>query len=183
MCIHISFLEKNPTYLLGEPGVHRDCECCAPGLIYCRPVPGVGTFKVFSLFAKDICQLALHESCSDRAQRPVRHGSQECPITHQAHCAVLNSLNQNAVPDPCRVVGPQANREDKRNQAKNVGKFPCKSRGCGYHHYNLLAACNKHMTEKHPEELAAQTISLYNKPLRSKQKQRSGCSKLRSICS
>ena len=151
----------------GDSGIHADgCPCCAPGIIYCRPVPSVGFFKVFTLLrSQEICQAASHKSCSDNAQLPVTHNSPtECPIPNRSDRAVLNTMNKDAVPCPQRVVGIQDNRAAHRNKKLPAGKFPCKVLQCSFKHYNTWSTSNKHMKEAHRTELEQNLLALYQKP-------------------
>ena len=84
----------------------------------------------------------------------------------QAHHAVLGSMNLDAVPNPERIVGPQANRSARQSQAKPLGKFPCKMQSCMFQHFNLYFAADRHMEKEHAADLAEKKISKYDKPPR-----------------
>jgi hypothetical protein len=139
------------------------CPCCSPGVVYVRPIPGVGDFKVMNLLkGSQMCQSSEHPSCSDIKLWPVFHLAPEiCPLLSDVS-GVFQTMNLDASPNEARITSSlQETRSAKTARTKPAGAYPCKLEGCPYRSYAQPGHANLHMRTKHKDFLAASTIELY----------------------
>lgn len=105
--------------------------------------------------------------CSKEKQRPIYHN----------YCENIKKrgLEKESIL-ATGLIGPSATRlqHDQMDKAaiaawkKPRGSHPCRLSGCPHHSYTTYHHANSHMTEKHQPELNSNTIQLYEK----EQKQR-----------
>ena len=85
------------------------------------------------------------QKCSNQNQRPMYHVDSNCSSRGHISGGLFESLNLNAVPDPCRLVGIQFTKARKAVEKSSLGKFPCRFENCTFKFYDYAHLANKHM--------------------------------------